>query len=52
MIAAASSWKAYLGKRGTSRKYLFPYDLVEREDEEKAIKKGEGTLLQDNCSMP
>ena len=43
MITAAASGKAYRRKQGIPRKYLFPYDLVERGVEGKAIKKGEAT---------
>ena len=43
IIAAAASGKAYGRKRVLPRKYLFPYDLVERWDEGKALKKREAT---------
>ena len=43
MIMAAANGKAYGRKQGIPRKYLFPYDLVERGDEGKVIKKGEAT---------
>ena len=43
MIAAAAKGKAYGRKHGIPSKYLFPYNLVERGDEGKAIKKGEAT---------
>ena len=43
IIAAAASGKAYQRKRGISCKYLFPYNLVERGDEGKAIKKRTAT---------
>ena len=43
IIAAAANGKAYGRKLGIPCKYLFPYDLVERADEGKALKKGEAT---------
>ena len=43
IITAAASGKAYGRKHGIPHMYLFPYDLVERGDEGKAIKKGEAT---------
>ena len=43
ILAEAASGKAYRRKRSIPHKYLFPYDLVERGDEGKALKKGEAT---------
>ena len=41
IIAAATEGKSYGRKKNISSKYIFPYDLVERGDEGKSIKKGE-----------
>ena len=43
IIAEAASGKAYRSKCEIPRKYLFPYDLVEKGDEGKALKKEKAT---------
>ena len=43
LIVAAADGKGNQRKKGISAKYLFPFDLVERGNEGKAIKKGEAS---------
>ena len=43
LIVAAADGKGNQRKKGISVKYLFPFDLVERCDEGKAIKKGDAS---------
>ena len=52
IIAAAVKGKAYGRKQGIPCKYLFPYDLVERGDEGKAIKKGEACSQRPGFPRP
>ena len=43
LIIAAADAKSFPPEKGISTKYLFPYDMVERDDEGQAVKKGEAT---------